>query len=76
MQGEAQGDYAMTTKEDVESAFRADLQALLDKYEAELEVTDYRPGYDEKDVWITVRTQSGTEIHLGAWITGKPGVAP
>ena len=63
----------MTTRAEIEAAFRADLQALLDKYGAELEVTDYRPGYDEADVWITVRTASGAVIYLGAWLKGTTG---
>lgn len=66
----------MTTQEEIESAFRADLQALLDKYGAELEVTDYRPGYDKKDVWITARTASGAVIRLGAWLKGTAGGKP
>ena len=46
----------METKEQVAAAFKADLQALLDKYGAELEATDHWQGYSEcgEDVRMTV----------------------
>ena len=46
----------MQTKEQVEQAFRADLQALLDKYGAELSAEDHWTGYAEcgADVRMTV----------------------
>jgi hypothetical protein len=44
------------TKEQVEREFRAELQALLNKYGAELEAKDYWTGYSEcgEDVRMTV----------------------
>jgi hypothetical protein len=46
----------MKTKQDVEKAFRTELQALLDKYGAEIEAEDHFMGYAEcgEDVRITV----------------------
>ena len=37
----------MQTKEQVEQAFKADLQALLDKYGSEIEAKDFWNGYPE-----------------------------
>ena len=37
----------MQTKEQIEQAFREELQALLDKYGAELEAKDHWQGYAE-----------------------------
>ncbi len=76
----------METKEQVAAAFRADLQALLDKYNAELEAKDHWQGYSEcgEDVRMTVDIpaiydseynclREYTEIDLGAysWPTEK-----
>ena len=46
----------METKEQVAEAFKAELQALLDKYNAELEAKDHWQGYSEcrEDVHMTV----------------------
>ena len=46
----------MQTKQQIEQAFRAELQALLDKYGAELSAKDYWTGYSEcgEDVRMTV----------------------
>lgn len=73
----------MTTRAEIEAAFRADLQALLDKYEAELEAKDYYQGYAEcgEDVRMTVfieavydknheLTREATRIDLGSWLKG------
>ena len=70
----------MQTKEQVEQAFRADLQALLDKYGAELSAKDHWTGYAEcgEDVRMTVEVpaiydadhncaREYTEIELGTW---------
>lgn len=70
----------MQTKEQVEQAFRADLQALLDKYGAELSAKDHWTGYAEcgEDVRMTVEVpaiydadyncaREYTEIDLGTW---------
>ena len=69
---------AMQTKEEVEKAFREELQALLDKYGAELEAADHYQGYPEcgEDVRMTVTVpgkydeahdcvREWTEIDLG-----------
>ena len=69
----------MQTNEQIEQAFRADLQALLDKYGAELEAKNHWQGYAEcgEDVRMTVTIQGEwdndgeqvreyTEIDLGA----------
>ena len=71
----------MTTRADIEAAFRADLQAVLDKYGAELEAKDYWQGYSEcgEDVRMTVNigaiydenhetVREATEINLGSWM--------
>lgn len=44
------------TSEEVEAAFRAELQALLDKYEGELRAMDHYLGYPglSEDIRITV----------------------
>lgn len=68
----------MQTKEQIEQAFRAEFQALLDKYGAELEAKDHFKGYAEcgEDVRMTVTIQGEwdkegepvreyTEIDLG-----------
>lgn len=69
----------MQAKEQIEQAFRAELQALLDKYGAELDAKDHYQGYAEcgEDVRMTVTIQGEwdkegepvreyTEIDLGA----------
>ena len=76
----------MQTKQQIELAFRAELQALLDKYGAELEAKDHYQGYAEcgEDVRITVDipgawnedgevVREWTEIDLGShlWPTPK-----
>ncbi len=71
----------METKEDVEQAFREELQALLDRYGAELEASDHWQGYAEcgADVRMTVfipgiwdengnPSRENTEIDLGSTI--------
>jgi len=68
----------MQTKEQVAQAFKAELQALLDKYGAELEAKDHYQGYPEwgEDVRMTVNVpaiydadhnclREYTEIDLG-----------
>lgn len=75
----------MQTKQQVEQAFRADLQALLDKYGAEIEAKDYFPGYPEcgEDVRMTVGirpvwsddgtlVREHTEIDLGSHLWPTP----
>jgi hypothetical protein len=68
----------MQAKDQVEKAFRSELQALLDKYGAELEARDHWIGYAEcgEDVRITAdipaiyrdgeTLREWTEIDLGA----------
>jgi hypothetical protein len=69
------------TKEQVEAAFKAELQALLDKYGAELSAKDHFMGYAEcgEDVRMTVdipaiwdkngdTVRELTEIDLGSCI--------
>lgn len=71
----------MKTKADVEAAFRAELIALLEKYDAELEAKDHWEGYSEcgEDVRMTVTVpaiwdadhdmlREWTEIDLGSWV--------
>ena len=78
----------MQTKEQIEQAFRADLQALLDKYGAELEAEDHWQGYAEcgKDVRMTVYIpgvwdkvgeplREWTEIDLGAHLWPTPNAS-
>ena len=73
----------MQTKEQVEKAFREELQALLDKYRAELSAKDEFIGYAEcgEDVRMTVTIQADfdadlncvrewTEIDLGSFLSG------
>lgn len=75
------------TKKQVEQAFRAELQALLDKYGAEMEAKYHYQGYAEfrEDVRMTVDipgvwdkdgepVREYTEIDLGChlWPTPKP----
>ena len=68
----------MQTKEQVERAFRAELQALLDRHDAELSARDHWEGYPEcgEDVRMTVEVgalydanhdciREYTEIDLG-----------
>lgn len=75
----------MQTKEQIEQAFRAELQALLDKYGAELEAKDHFQGYAEcgEDVRMTVDVpalydhnhncvREYTEIDLGRWMCPTP----
>jgi len=78
----------MQTKADVETAFRAELLALLAKYDAELEAKDHYVGYPEcgEDVRMTVTVpaiwdanndmqREWTEIDLGSWLKAdKPNV--
>lgn len=79
----------MTTRAAIEAAFRADLQAVLDKYGAELEAKDYWQGYSEcgEDVRMTVFIEAvyddnhelvneGVEINLGNWLKGTAGGKP
>ena len=49
----------MQTKEQITAAFKAEFQALLDKYGAELEAKDHWQGYAEcgEDVRMTVTIQ-------------------
>lgn len=62
----------MTTKEDVESAFRADLQALLDKYEATMEAHDYWLGYASGGAHIRITAYvKDAEINLGNYLKAK-----
>lgn len=76
----------MKTKEQVTVAFKAELQTLLDKYNAELEAKDHWEGYSEtgEDVRMTVDIpaiygsennclREYTEIDLGSiiWPTEK-----
>lgn len=69
----------MQTKEQIEQAFRAELQTLLDKYDAALEAKDHYLGYAEcgEDVRMTVNipgvwdmdgelVREWTEIDLGS----------
>lgn len=79
----------MNTK-DVELAFRADLQSLLNRYGAELEAKDHYQGYPEcgQDIRMTVTiraTYDGdrdlvieewTEINLGAYLTADMPTKP
>lgn len=73
------------SKEQIEAAFRTELQALLDKYGAELEARDHYSGYAEcgEDVRMTVDipaiwtkagdlVREGTEIDLGSHIWPNP----
>lgn len=72
------------TKSDVEAAFRDELMALLEKYDAELEASDHWQGYPEcgEDVRMIVTVpaiydennetrREWTEIDLGSWLRGK-----
>lgn len=75
---------AMTAAE-VKTQFTAELKALLDKWNAELEAEDHWTGYAEcgQDVRMTVtipsiyneeigeRVRELTEIDLGRWLSGK-----
>jgi hypothetical protein len=71
----------MITKEQIAAAFRVELQALLDKYNAELEAKDHWQGYSEcgEDVRMTVDIpaiydseynclRERAEIDLGAYL--------
>jgi hypothetical protein len=71
----------METKEQISAAFKAELQALLDKYNAELEAKDHWQGYSEcgEDVRMIVDIpaiydskhncmREYTEIDLGGYI--------
>ncbi len=75
----------MRTKQQIEQEFRAELQALLDKYGAELEAKDHYQGYAEcgEDVRIMVDIPSTwgedgelvrewTEIDLGSHLWPTP----
>lgn len=77
----------MQTKEQVEQAFRAELQALLDKYGAEIEAKDHYRGYAEcgEDVRMTADVpaiwnkdgepvREWTEIDLGSHLWPTPSV--
>lgn len=46
------------SKEELEAAFLADLQALLDKYGAEIEAKDHYQGYPE----------CGEDVRMTAWL--------
>ena len=73
----------MKTKEEIELSFRADLKALLAKYNARLEASDHYPGYAEcgEDIRMIVDIPSVwdgnelisdyTEIDLGRYVDGK-----
>jgi|JI10StandDraft_1071094.scaffolds.fasta_scaffold226106_2 hypothetical protein len=69
------------SKEQIEAAFRTELQALLDKYGAELEAKDHYRGFPEcgEDVRMTVDipaiwnrdgdlVREGAEINLGSHV--------
>ena len=71
----------MMTSIEVEQQFRADLQILLDKYNAELEASDHYIGYAEcgEDIRMTVSipavydenhdiVSEWVEVDLGRWI--------
>lgn len=71
----------MKTKEQIEQEFRAELQALLNKYGAELEAKDHWTGYAEcgEDVRVIVHipgiwdkdgnpVREYTEIDLGSYV--------
>lgn len=72
------------TKEQIEQNFREDLQALLDKYHADLEADDHYQGYSEcgKDIRMMVTipavyennecTHEFTEFNLGRYLWAKP----
>ena len=75
----------MRTKQQIEQEFRAELQALLDKYGAELEAKDHYQGYAEcgEDVRMMVDIPSTwredgelvrewTEIDLGSHLWPTP----
>lgn len=76
-------DILTQTKEDVELSFRADLKALLAKYNADIEASDHYSGYPEcgEDIKMIVNIPSlydgneqireYTEIDLGHWVDGK-----
>jgi hypothetical protein len=51
----------MQTKEQVTEGFKADLQAVLDKWEAELSAEDHYPGWPE----------AGEDIRMTAVISGR-----
>jgi hypothetical protein len=68
----------------IETAFKAELAALLAKYDATLEAEDHYPGYpeDDEDIRMTVsvpsrytpdgdRTRESVEIDLGESFDGK-----
>lgn len=72
----------MKTAEQVENEFRAELQALINKYGAEIEVRDHYQGYSEcgEDIrmMVTIPTiydsdgyvqQDYTEFNLGCWLS-------
>lgn len=71
----------MQTKQQVAQAFKTELQALLDRYGADLEAEDQWQGYAEcgEDVRMTVNVpaiydadhncvREYTEIDLGRWM--------
>lgn len=74
----------MQTKQQIEQAFREELQALLDKYGAELEAKDHYQGWSEcgEDVRMTVYipgvckdgdpVREWTEIDLGSHLWPTP----
>lgn len=75
----------METKEQVAQAFKTELQALLDRYGADLEAKDHWQGYAEcgADVRMTVDVpaiydanhncvREYTEIDLGRWMSATP----
>lgn len=73
----------METREQVDEAFRADLQALLNKYGAAMEAEDHWTGYAEcgQDVRMTVyvpaiwdgstQLRQDTTIDLGSRVLSK-----
>jgi len=74
----------MQTSEQVAQAFMTELQALLDKYGAELQAEDHYIGYAEcgEDVRMTVTVpaiydehncvREWTDIDIGSHISGRP----
>lgn len=67
------------TSQEVEAAVKADFQAFLDKWGAEISAEDHYPGYPEcgEDVRMTItvpsvfsgeNTREWTEIDLGRWV--------
>lgn len=75
-------EIGLQTKQQIEQSFRAELQALLDRYGAEIEAKDHYRGYPEcgEDVRMTVvipgiwdedgnPVREWTEIDLGEYLS-------